>query len=95
MSARSRKKGLYRRLFGRSDSDQLHTGSTKTYRIESWLAIKPDAMRVFGKNSAMAWEWFITPAIALDNKRPIDLVVAGNLQIVRDHLIRLEHGVYT
>lgn len=51
-------------------------------------------MRVFGNNRAMAWEWFISPAMALDNKSPMDLVVQGNLQLVREYLIRLEHGVY-
>ena len=52
-------------------------------------------MRVFGNDRAAAWEWFISSAMALDNKSPIDLVVSGNLRLVREYLIRLEYGVYT
>jgi putative toxin-antitoxin system antitoxin component (TIGR02293 family) len=62
--------------------------------MQGWRAIKRDAARVFGNNSAMAWEWFVSPAITLDNKSPMDLASAGNLQLVRDYLVRLEYGVY-
>ena len=95
VSVRSRKKEHYRRIRGRSDSVQLQTRSKKQCYVPGWRIIRPEVMRVFGGNRAMAWEWFISRAIALDNRSPMELVVAGNVQLVRDHLIRLEYGTYT
>ena len=94
MSVRSRKREHYRRILGRSNSVLLQSRSAKKCCIQGWKAIRRDVRRVFGADSAMAWEWFITPAMALNNQSPVDLVVAGDLQLVRDHLTKLEYGVY-
>jgi len=94
VSARSRKKEHYCRILGRSKLVQSHGRSAKKCYIRAWRVIKRDVMRLFGNNRAMAWEWFISPAMALDNKSPMDLVVEGNLNLVREYLIRLEYGVY-
>ena len=95
MNARSRKKTLCRKLSKKFNSDQLREESTGDCCVKGWRTIKPDLMRLFGNDFAMARKWFITPAIALDNIRPRDLIAAGKLQIVREHLIRLQYGVYT
>ncbi|WP_371873430.1 antitoxin Xre/MbcA/ParS toxin-binding domain-containing protein [Massilia phyllostachyos] len=52
-------------------------------------------MPLFGNDFSAAWHWLNTPASALNNSRPIDLVTAAHIETVRDHLIRLEYGVYT
>jgi putative toxin-antitoxin system antitoxin component (TIGR02293 family) len=40
--------------------------------------------------------WLQRPAMALDGRRPIDLLrTPAGAEIVDDHLIRVEHGVYT
>ncbi|WP_368854520.1 antitoxin Xre/MbcA/ParS toxin-binding domain-containing protein [Massilia sp. Root335] len=51
-------------------------------------------MQVFGGDIATSLNWFKTPAIALNGMRPLDLVAEGNIESLRDYLIRLEFGVY-
>lgn len=94
MSARLRKKEHDRRILGRLNSIQLRGRSTEEPRVHAWRALKPDIMRVFRNSRASAWDWFISPAIALDNESPMELAIAGNLQLVRDYLTKLEYGVY-
>lgn len=52
-------------------------------------------MRLFGGDRVIAGAWLTTPAIGLDMQSPMDLLAAGNLQLIQDYLIRLEYGVYT
>ena len=68
-----------------------------------WLAqverlagdILTPAADVFGSREAAA-EWFMQPAMALDRKRPIDLLgTAAGREQVELLLIRLHYGVYT
>lgn len=94
MSARLRKREHDRRVLRQSNLIQLRRNPAKQSRVYFWRAIQRDMMRVFGNNREMAWEWFINPAMALDNKSPMHLLVEGNLQQIRDYLIRLEYGVY-
>jgi len=43
-----------------------------------------------------AEDWMQTPAIALDNQRPVDLIkTPQGARRVADHLTRIEYGVYT
>jgi uncharacterized protein (DUF2384 family) len=93
MSARLRKKKLYRRIS--NTFDQMLCCLRKKRHGRGWHLIQHDAMRAFGNDRLSALIWFITPAIALDGSRPADLVATGNLQLVQEHLTRLEYGVYT
>jgi len=53
------------------------------------------AAGVFGSREAAA-EWLTRPAMALDQRRPVDLLgTEGGRKQVELLLIRLEYGVYT
>ena len=40
--------------------------------------------------------WMTRPAMALDQRRPIDLLeTAAGVKLVKDHLTRMGYGVYT
>lgn len=56
-------------------------------------AIRAHAARVLG-GSAAAEQWLNSPAVALNQQRPID-VLAEDPQLVMTLLTRMEHGVYT
>jgi putative toxin-antitoxin system antitoxin component (TIGR02293 family) len=50
---------------------------------------------VFGSQAA-AEEWFEQPAMAFDQRRPIDLLsTPAGVEVIEDHLTRLDYGVYT
>lgn len=95
MGTRSRKRVLYWHIYKNCISDRLLTNQVKFGYIKGWHAIESDLMPLFGNNFSAAWNWLNTPASALNNNRPIDLVTAGQIEIVRNHLVRLEYGVYT
>lgn len=53
------------------------------------------AIAAFG-SQADAEEWLERPAMALDQRRPIDLLsTPAGVESLEDHLVRLEYGVYT
>ena len=53
------------------------------------------AIEVFG-SQAKAEEWLERPAMALERRKPIDLLsTPAGVETVEDHLTRLEYGVYT
>jgi putative toxin-antitoxin system antitoxin component (TIGR02293 family) len=53
------------------------------------------ATEVFGSR-AEAERWLERPAIALDQRKPIELLsTPTGVEMVEDHLTRLEYGVYT
>jgi putative toxin-antitoxin system antitoxin component (TIGR02293 family) len=53
------------------------------------------ATTLFGSQAA-AEEWLERPAMALDQRRPIDLLsTPAGLESVEEHLTRLEYGVST
>lgn len=95
MKIRSRKRVLYWSKYKNCVPDRLLKKRTTSSYFESWRAIESDLMPLFGNNFSAAWYWFNTPAIALNNDRPVDLVTAGQIETVRDYLTRLEYGVYT
>lgn len=52
------------------------------------------ASEIFG-SKAEAETWLKSPAIELDQRRPIDLLsTAAGLEVVEDYLTRIEYGVY-
>jgi putative toxin-antitoxin system antitoxin component (TIGR02293 family) len=53
------------------------------------------AIDLFG-SQADAEEWLERPAMALDQRKPIDLLsTPAGIESIEDHLTRLEYGVYT
>ena len=53
------------------------------------------AIDLFGSR-AEAEEWFERPAMALDQRKPIELLsTPAGVESLQDHLTRLEYGVYT
>jgi len=66
--------------------------SGKAWKFAEILA---KATTVLGSR-AEAEEWLARPAIGLGGRRPIDLLATtAGVEIVEDHLERLEYGVYT
>jgi putative toxin-antitoxin system antitoxin component (TIGR02293 family) len=65
--------------------------SSRTWKFAEILAI---ATAVFGSRSE-AEQWLERPAIGLDQRRPIDLLAtAAGVEIVENHLERMQYGVY-
>ena len=59
------------------------------------IGISSLAETVFGSQSD-AEAWLRTPALALDGKKPIDLIATrAGAELVRDQLVRLDYGVYS
>lgn len=94
MSMRSRKKEIYwsptHRGIPNQFSRKLRVGNV----TKVWNTIGASVMQVFGGDIATSLNWFKKPAIALNGMRPLDLVAEGNIESLRDYLIRLEFGVY-
>ena len=68
-----------------------HEQSARTWKFAEILAT---ATQVFG-SQAEAERWMEQPAIALEQRRPIDLLTTpAGVEIVEDLLRRLEYGVY-
>jgi putative toxin-antitoxin system antitoxin component (TIGR02293 family) len=65
--------------------------SGTTWKFAEILAKATDA---FGSQEA-AETWLETPAIGLDQRRPIDLLsTPAGVELVEDYLVRLGYGVY-
>jgi putative toxin-antitoxin system antitoxin component (TIGR02293 family) len=68
------------------------TESSNVWRLAQFME---QAIRVFGEHDA-AERWFSQPALALNSRRPIDLLkTPPGTQAVKDLLTRMEYGVYT
>jgi len=64
-------------------------------RAWKFAEILAKATSVFG-SQAEAEQWLDSPAIGLDQHRPIDLLTTpAGLELVEEYLSRLEYGVYT
>ncbi|WP_440968091.1 antitoxin Xre/MbcA/ParS toxin-binding domain-containing protein [Massilia sp. GER05] len=95
MNTRNRKRRRYFHL-----NRAIRYNVRKTYvifggNLKIWNAISPYVFRVFGNDYSAAWDWFTKPALAFNGMRPADLVQAGEVQLVREHLLRMEYCVYT
>jgi putative toxin-antitoxin system antitoxin component (TIGR02293 family) len=65
--------------------------SGRTWKFAEILAKATD---VLGSQD-VAEKWLETPAIGLDQRRPIDLLsTPAGVELVEDYLIRLDYGVY-
>jgi putative toxin-antitoxin system antitoxin component (TIGR02293 family) len=64
-------------------------------RVWKFAEILAQATEVFGSRSE-AEKWLEQPAMALEGRKPIDLLATSvGVEIVDNHLTRLEYGVYT
>ena len=82
---------LQRRREG-SEKPLNHEQSARTWKFAELLA---HATEVFGSQQE-AERWMDEPAMALDERRPIDLITTpAGLELVETLLRRLEYGVYT
>lgn len=65
--------------------------SNRTWRFAEIFA---HAVDVMGSDAA-AERWMNTPAIGLDNRKPVDLLAtSAGVEAVDEYLTRLEYGVY-
>lgn len=95
MSMRSRKKKICWGIASRPIPKKILRKLGIKNATTTWHAIGANIMRVFGGDVSTALDWFDAPAIAFNGVRPLDLVMQGNMKSLRDHLIRLEYGIYT
>jgi putative toxin-antitoxin system antitoxin component (TIGR02293 family) len=82
---------LQRRKKDAADSQLSVEQSSRTWRFAEVLA---QATGVMGSQAA-AESWLESPAMGLDNRRPIDLLTsAAGADAVKTYLTQLEYGVY-
>ena len=84
-----------RTLQRRSHAPKSPLSKEQSGRAWKFAEILATATEVFGSQSE-AEQWMIAPAIALDQRRPIDLLGSPvGLELVEQLLGRIEHGIYT
>ncbi len=79
----------------RKDAPDKPLSTEQGGRTWKFAEILGRAIALFGSQAA-AEEWLERPAMALDQRKPIDLLsTPAGVESVEDHLTRLEFGVYT
>ena len=79
----------------RSGSPQKPLSQDQSGRAWKFAEVLTKATEVFGSQSE-AEKWLTTPAVALDQHRPVDLLSSpAGVEMVEQLLGRLEYGVYT
>jgi putative toxin-antitoxin system antitoxin component (TIGR02293 family) len=79
----------------RKDAPRKPLSPEQSGRTWKFAEILGRAIEIFG-SQAEAEEWLERPALALGQRRPIDLLsTPAGVESVEDHLTRLEYGVYT
>jgi len=64
-------------------------------RVWKFAEVLAHATEVFGSRSE-AEKWLEQPVMALEGRKPIDLLATSvGVELVENHLTRLEYGVYT
>lgn len=83
-SNRKRRKGSPAKRLSREQNDQTSTLAQVLAKATAVL-----------DSRAEAEQWLDRPAMALDQRRPIDLLATpAGIELVEDHLERLQHGVH-
>jgi putative toxin-antitoxin system antitoxin component (TIGR02293 family) len=78
----------------RKDAPSKPLSQEQSGRAWKFAEILSKATDVFG-SQADAEQWLERPATGLDQRRPIDLLgTPAGVELVEDHLERLEYGVY-
>ncbi len=79
----------------RKDSPDRPLSPEQSSRAWKFAEILGRATALFG-TQAEAEEWLERPAMALEQRKPIDLLsTPAGVEMVEEHLTRLEYGVYT
>jgi putative toxin-antitoxin system antitoxin component (TIGR02293 family) len=79
----------------RKDAPDKPLSPEQSGRTWKFAEIFGRAIELFG-SPAEAEEWLERPAMALEQRKPIDLLsTPAGVESVEDHLTRLEYGVYT
>jgi len=79
----------------RTGSPQKPLSQDQSGRAWKFAEVLTTATEVFGSQSE-AEKWLTTPAVALDQRRPVDLLSSpAGVEMVEQLLGRLEYGVYT
>jgi putative toxin-antitoxin system antitoxin component (TIGR02293 family) len=79
----------------RTGSPQKLLSQDQSGRAWKFAEVLTTATEVFGSQSE-AEKWLTTPAVALDQRRPVDLLSSpAGVEMVEQLLGRLEYGVYT
>ena len=79
----------------RKDSPDKKLSPEQSGRAWKFAEILGRAIELFG-SQADAEAWLERPAMALEQRKPIDLLsTPAGVESVEDHLTRLEYGVYT
>ena len=82
----------YQRRLAALDKPLSVEQSGRTWKFAEILARSTD---LFGCQSE-AERWLERPAMALDQRKPIDLLsTPAGVEAIEDHLTRMEYGVYT
>lgn len=78
----------------RREATDKALSSEQSNRAWKFAEIVARATEIFGSQDE-AVAWLTRPAIGLDQRRPIDLIgTAAGVELVEDHLTRLDYGVY-
>lgn len=78
----------------RKDTPSKPLSQEQSGRAWKFAEILAKATDIFG-SQAEAEQWLERPAVGLDQRRPIDLLgTPAGVELVEDHLDRLEYGVY-
>ncbi|MDK4732048.1 DUF2384 domain-containing protein [Rhizobium sp. CNPSo 3490] len=78
----------------RKDTPSKPLSQEQSGRTWKFAEILVKATDIFG-SQAEAEQWLERPAVGLDQRRPIDLLgTPAGVELVEDHLDRLEYGVY-
>ncbi len=84
-----------RTVHRRRDAPRRPLSREQSDRAWQFAELMVSAIGIFGSQEE-AERWFRLPAMALDQKRPLDLVTSSiGARMVEQLLIRIEHGVYT
>ncbi|MDB5415626.1 MAG: antitoxin [Rubritepida sp.] len=79
----------------RKDAPEKRLSTEQSGRTWKFAEILGRAGELLG-SQAEAEEWLESPSMALEQRRPIDLLsTPAGVTAIEDHLTRLEYGVYT
>lgn len=78
----------------RRDAEGKPLSAEQSNRAWKFAEILARASDIFGSQDE-AVDWLMSPCVGLDQRRPIDLVgTAAGVELVEDHLTRIDYGVY-
>jgi putative toxin-antitoxin system antitoxin component (TIGR02293 family) len=87
--------GVSERTLQRGKDNERLLDSNASDRLLRLAAVTEHAIDVFGSKDA-AERWLVTPALALDQRKPIDLLQSSEgAELVKSLLIRIDYGVYS